>query len=431
MDTERALHRRNALLEALHRTSIGLLDRTDPQEVLRAITERARGLVHASDAYIYLVDKERGDLVVRTAAGATPEKYVNNRLALGEGIAGRVWQSAKALLVKDYATWEGRSAKIGDDVRAVVSVPLIIRGEVVGVLGVYHREADRGFDDEDVAFLEDFARLASVALDHAQLLASAHESRALLESAFLHANIARAVTDVEGRWIRVNPAFCEMLGRTEAEMLGQRFSDMTHPDDLAENLALFQRMMRGEAPGYTLEKRFLHKDGRAVWAIANVTLVRDATGAPKYVIGDVLDLTGRKRDEAMLRDHAVTKDLVREMLQGLGRRGVESQPMMRDIGRTLARGAQRASLEDHLRAFGSMGLGELRLESAANGRYGFRGKDLLEREKDALQSTCHLPLGFLEAAVSRVEGTDALGTETTCQSMGADACRFVVGRRTR
>lgn len=426
----RALQRRNALLEALHRTTVGLLDRIDPREVLQGIVDGAVALAGSSDGYIYLVDEARGDLVVRAVRGDSSPSYHGVHLGRGEGIAGRVWDTGKPLLIPDYKAWPGRSGQIApDDVRAVLCVPLVIRGDIVGVLGVYHREAERAFDDEEQTFLEEFARLASVALEHARLIEAARASRALLEAAFESADVGRGVGDPQGHFLRVNAAFCRLTGRTEAELLGQHFGAITHPDDLPRVSETFESLARGEVASFETELRFVRKDGELTWAHANVSLVRDAEGKPQYVVGDAIDVTRRKRDEENLREQAVAKELVRQMLQGLARRGVGSDVLMRDIGRALAKGLGPQPVDGYLRAFQGMGLGELRLEHAGGGRYVFRGRDLLERERVAQRGTCHLPLGYLEAAVRELEGGEALGAETTCQSMGADACRFVIGRR--
>jgi len=133
-------------------------------------------------------------------------------------------------------------------------------------------------------------------------------------------------------------------------------------------------------------------------------------------------------NERRFREQAVTKDLVRQMLQRLARRGVASGGMMRDIGRDLATGGKGA-IEERLRAFVAMGLGDMRLAGREGSRYRFEGSGLLERERVGAQASCHLPLGYLEAAVGAVEGVEALGTETTCQSMGAPRCTFVVAPR--
>jgi PAS domain S-box-containing protein len=138
---------------------------------------------------------------------------------------------------------------------------------------------------------------ARVANDHA-LLASERRFRA----AFDQAMTGMSLTAPDGRWLRVNPALCEMLGYTPDEMVALTFPALTHPDDLPRNLALRDALLAGEIPGYRMEKRFLHKDGSLVWVALNVSLVRDDAGAPLYMLAQMTDITARKRAESALHD---------------------------------------------------------------------------------------------------------------------------------
>lgn len=428
----RALERRNALLQGLHHTALGLLERLEPGELLAALADSARSLVDATDSYVYVVDPEREQLIVRAAAGRAVAKYHGSTLSRGEGIAGKVWETGEPLVVRDYATWSGRSEKISPtDVRAVVALPLTIHGKVFGVLGIAHSDPGAAFDEDEVWLLKQYAPLASIAIDHAQLLTRAHDSELLFRTAFEAARIGRGITAPTGEWVMVNDAFCEMVGRTREEMLALTSAAITHPDDVEPTLIQRQRTLAGEQSGYTLEKRFVRKDGSVMWATTSVAVVRDAAGAPLFLIGDVVDITERKRAESQARGQAVTKELVRRMLQGIAHRGVASAGMMRDIGRDLASGVRASDTQGYLDAFGTMGLGEMRLLGREGSRYRFAGSELLERERKGTQATCHLPLGFLEQAVAALEGQEALGTETTCQSKGDAACTFVVAPRAR
>ena len=87
-----------------------------------------------------------------------------------------------------------------------------------------------------------------------------------------------------------------------AELVGKTIPEVTHPDDLAANLALFGPLMRGELPSFTMEKRFFRKDGSVVWTYLTVSLQRDAAGEPAYCIAIVQDISERKRLEEALRE---------------------------------------------------------------------------------------------------------------------------------
>src|SRR5205814_5482910 len=104
-----------------------------------------------------------------------------------------------------------------------------------------------------------------------------------------------------GRFLRVNQKFCNILGYTREELLQLTGPGITHPDDLADGVDLAEALLRGESPGFTLEKRYLRRDGSPVWVDLSVSLQRDEAGEPDYFIGIVQDISNRKRLEEELR----------------------------------------------------------------------------------------------------------------------------------
>src|SRR5262249_59664577 len=105
---------------------------------------------------------------------------------------------------------------------------------------------------------------------------------------------------IDGRWLRANPALCELTGYSERELQGLTFTEITHPDDLEANLEGDERLLRGEASDYRLEKRYLRKDGEPIWVLLSVSLDRDEDDEPTHYIVQVHDISLRKRMEADL-----------------------------------------------------------------------------------------------------------------------------------
>ena len=131
--------------------------------------------------------------------------------------------------------------------------------------------------------------------------ADLRESEARFRSAFDFAAIGMALVSPSGRFLKVNRALCELLGRSEDDLLACDFQQVTHPDDLAEDIAQVQRILSGEVPTYQMEKRYIHLDGHIVWAQLSVSLVSDASGKPLYFVSEILDITDRRRAESELR----------------------------------------------------------------------------------------------------------------------------------
>lgn len=122
--------------------------------------------------------------------------------------------------------------------------------------------------------------------------------RAALEQAA--AGIAQLSLD--GRFTMVNDRFCEIVGYASDELLGRTFAEITDPEDMEEDLANTRRLLAGEIRSNVMEKRYIHKDGRSVWAKLAGSVVRDDSGAPLSFIAVVEDISSRKEAELALRE---------------------------------------------------------------------------------------------------------------------------------
>jgi PAS domain S-box-containing protein len=115
--------------------------------------------------------------------------------------------------------------------------------------------------------------------------------------AFAHAAVGMAVTDLAGRFLQVNPAYCAITGYAEAELLATDFLALTHPDDRAENLRLRGQLLAGAISDFDIEKRCLRKDGAVVWMLNSVSLRRDGDGRPTHCMALCQDVSERRRAE--------------------------------------------------------------------------------------------------------------------------------------
>jgi diguanylate cyclase (GGDEF)-like protein/PAS domain S-box-containing protein len=131
--------------------------------------------------------------------------------------------------------------------------------------------------------------------------AALEESRQRFESAFQNAAVGMALLTLDGRWQQVNPALCEMLGYTHDEMLAANFQRVTHPADVEADVEVLQKVIDGRQSAAHLEKRYIHKSGRLVWASVSAALVRDSAGQPLYLVSQVQDISERKQALESLR----------------------------------------------------------------------------------------------------------------------------------
>jgi diguanylate cyclase (GGDEF)-like protein/PAS domain S-box-containing protein len=135
------------------------------------------------------------------------------------------------------------------------------------------------------------------------LIAQSAEKDRLLRLFYDLPFVGLAVTSPSSkRWLQVNDYMCEMLGYPREELLELAWTQTTHPDDLAANLALFQRLAAGEFDAFQFDKRFLRKDGGIVATTMEVRCVRRGDGSLENVVIMVQDITERKRSEEALRE---------------------------------------------------------------------------------------------------------------------------------
>jgi two-component system cell cycle sensor histidine kinase/response regulator CckA len=123
---------------------------------------------------------------------------------------------------------------------------------------------------------------------------SLRETEHRLRIVFDESPLGIALVGVDGRPVLTNAALERMLGYSGEELSRMPFEAFTHPDDRAPDLALYQELLEGSRKGYQLEKRFIHKDGHAIWTRLSVSLAQEGTGSASFAIGMVEDITARR-----------------------------------------------------------------------------------------------------------------------------------------
>jgi PAS domain S-box-containing protein len=134
------------------------------------------------------------------------------------------------------------------------------------------------------------------------------ESEERFRGTFENAAVGIGHVDPGGRWTRVNQRLCDITGYAREELLDKTYQDITHADDLSGSVEPFARLWRGDLPSYTLEKRYVRKDGVTIWIETTVSLQRDAGGTPVYTIAIVQDISERKRLAEELRQAKETAE---------------------------------------------------------------------------------------------------------------------------
>jgi PAS domain S-box-containing protein len=174
-----------------------------------------------------------------------------------------------------------------------ITSALVVRdGKPVGVLGLVRNLSERRGAEEALLRSEDRYR-----------------------NAFASAAIGMALIAPDGRFQQVNDAFCELLGRTAEEFRTLSWREVTHPDDLDADRELVQGLVAGEIRSYQIEKRYRHWNGRDVWALITVSLVRSSDGEPLHFVSQIQDVTERKQAEEELAKSRAQLDEAQRIAQ--------------------------------------------------------------------------------------------------------------------
>jgi two-component system CheB/CheR fusion protein len=172
-----------------------------------------------------------------------------------------------------------------------------------------------------------FAVDASLRLEGEHALVTLHEpgreelrgeAQRYFEAAFDFAPIGMALFNTDGEYVRVNAALCTLLDRSEAELLGRRDQEFTHPDDRQADLDAAFHILEGRMQTHQVEKRFLRPDGSEVCVIANLTFLRDEAGRPLSWVGQFQDITAhRAAEEALRAERDVSQAVIEAMDHGV------------------------------------------------------------------------------------------------------------------
>ncbi|APE01604.1 diguanylate cyclase [Alteromonas mediterranea] len=122
----------------------------------------------------------------------------------------------------------------------------------------------------------------------------------MFEKTFHYCAVGLAHVGIDGTFIRVNQKLCDFLDYSDQELTKLTFQDLTSPDHLDEDLDQLERLLKGQIDNYSIEKRYIRRDGKRVWAKLTVSLVRDDSNNPDYFISVVEDIDEKKRIQSEL-----------------------------------------------------------------------------------------------------------------------------------
>jgi len=192
---------------------------------------------------------------------------------------------------------------------AYAGVPVVTRqGHTIAALAVADK-TPRLWSEGDIALLQDLAASVATEIELRAEIAerrnaehSRRETAEQFHSSFEDSGVGIALISTDGRWLRVNRAVCELLGRPREELIGVPIEAVSHADDASAGREAMRLLQAGECGTYTMEKRYLRPSREVVWALVNVSLVPGPEGEPGHFIAGIQDITERKQSELALRE---------------------------------------------------------------------------------------------------------------------------------
>ena len=232
-------------------------------QVFVTVLEEVRRLMDVMGCSIWLIEEGTEELVCKQAAGTYGETLVGWRLASGEGLAGWVARHGKSLIAPETSDDERHYKEvdllIGRDMRSILSVPLRVKGDVIGVLQVVDSQTER-FNKKHLALIEPLAGSAAIAIENARLYEKAQQEilirqqaeEALRESENKYRTVLEAnpdsviVYDKTGKVTYLNPTFTNVFGWTLEECLGKKMDMFIPEKDRSETHEMIKKLLAGE-----------------------------------------------------------------------------------------------------------------------------------------------------------------------------------------
>ena len=267
----------------------------DVNRLMRTFVEHAQAITQADGVSVELIQNE--ELICEAAIGILSDRVGKRRDVLPD---------ISPPVDEDLTDHELEDA----GVRSTVHIPLNERGHDLGMMRVVWNRTT-GFNDRDLQSLhllsalvtatmtraEEYATKQHLLADRTSALNALRESEESFRKVFAEAAVGEFTTSLDGRFLQVNHAFCQITGYDEDELKGTDILSITHEEDVEMSAERYRQLTQEMIPYFHLDTRYQRRDGRVVSVQLSSSVARNADGEPLYVIGLVQDVTERKLAE--------------------------------------------------------------------------------------------------------------------------------------
>ncbi|HMB95640.1 MAG TPA: PAS domain S-box protein [Tepidisphaeraceae bacterium] len=263
-----------------------------PEKSLQALVDSALNLCRAGSAGVSILD-EQADIFRWVAMSGAYAGYVGGTTPAKFSPCGTCLERNAPQLYDRPARYFSYFQKAAPEIVEGLVIPFR-SGNIIGTIWVVAHDEEKKFTSEDVRILTSLGQFTAAAVSAQQLIQTSHAKDERFRATFTRASVGMAVTDLSGRFIEANEAFCKNVGYTREELGQFKFMDITHPDDLPLNLEQLRQLSAGEISGFIVEKRYIRKDGSAIWVKNSISSIPDTNGKPIQAVVLSEDITERK-----------------------------------------------------------------------------------------------------------------------------------------
>ncbi len=314
-----------AWLTSLSKVGQSVTSTLELGEVLVRIVEAGVFLTKAEEGFLALLDKESGLLYLRAVKNMDEDSIKTMRIPIADSLVGQVMKSKRPLRAVEPSLKSPLKVSTGYLVHSLLHVPILSKGEPLGVLSVTNRKNNIPFKEKDEVVLSSLADYAAVALENADLYQQARQEinerqrveDALRESEERYALAVRAANDGLWDWnltkgvIYYSPRWKQMLGYPDKEISDNpnEWLNRVHPDDLTQLKTNISAHIKGLSAHFECEYRMQHSNGTYRWMLSRGMAVIGSNKTAIRLAGSQTDITLRKSAEDKLLHDAMHDSL--------------------------------------------------------------------------------------------------------------------------
>jgi len=273
--------------QALLDTLADLSGELELSKLLEAVLQRSTKLLGVSGGELAIYDEAKKELEIVASLHIGVDS-TGKRLALGEGAMGHVAVTHEPICIPEYQKWLGRSGKYSDvEVHSGMAARLLIGTRLVGAFACVHDDPARKFGTDDLRLLNLFAPQAAVAIENARLYTAAQRQKQYFEDLVLNNPVAIVTLDNQHDIVECNPAFEQLYGYPQAEVVGRNLDDLISTAATREEAVSITQHVLQEGAVRSIGKR-RRKDGSLVDV--------EVLGVPVLVEGKLVGLMGLYHD---------------------------------------------------------------------------------------------------------------------------------------